>query len=279
MAIRATRLAAIVPALLLALALAIAPASGAAPEAYGQLQIKTVPGVSLLLDGKDRALTAGEEGFTFREVAAGPHRIEAALAGSMNQTAVVLVQAGALTAHRLRPFQPLPPPRPAAPSEVSLPHATGALILEPVLEKTTIESSRLGWKKIPLGEEPFVATSVPKGRHKITFCNAVKCIDYWASIKTGDVLSLRVALDPGTVQDVTRERKAEWTGWRDACANLGVQTACFHLCKVEIALEPEGKTFACAALFREAPIPASRSGRLDNPPGAPSKASQQEVKQ
>jgi hypothetical protein len=233
-----------------------AAAPAATPEGIGHLQIKSVPGVNLVLDGRDRGTTEGDDGFVFRDLAAGPHRVEAWLTGFEKQSSLVLVSAGVVTVHHLRPFSPLPAKKPS-PTAASLPDATGALIVQTLPVKATVDSSRLGWRKIQKGEEPFIATAVPKGQHKITFCNSVKCIDYLASIKTNDVVSLLVDFEPGQVHDVTREHKAQWALWRDACASHGDAESCLKLCAIESALAPRTRSAACAALTQSAPRVAS----------------------
>jgi hypothetical protein len=217
----------VVRGLLLGVALFIPIAAYADGEGVGHVQVRALPGVNVELDGKIRGITEGEDGFVFRDVPQGPHRIEAWMSGYERQYGFILVEAGRVAVHRLRPFQPSPPNEQVA---------KGAVMIETLPVHATIDAKKLGWRKIPKEEEPFIAAGVPKGRHKMTFCNAVKCMDYNAEVPANDVLSILVDFDPGQILDVTKEHKAAWAGWRARCEREGDREACRRACMIDSAL-------------------------------------------
>lgn len=239
-----------------ALAASVARAAFAAEPAPGYIHVRSAPGVTIKLDGKFKGVVENEEGLVIRDVAAGVHALYAFLNGHEDQLAMVTVEPAAIAVLKLRPFQPMP--------EHKLLDATvktGSVWVEAIAVNATVDSKKLGWKKIPLEGEPFVAANVPAGQHKLTFCNPEKCIDYRANVKADDILALVVDFGINNIQDVTATKKNSWARLKDACA--GARSSCETSCNVELALSPRARPASCEALSPASPALASFASAVE----------------
>lgn len=242
-----------------------------AEPAPGYIHVRTTAGVSIKLDGKLKGVVENDEGFVIRDVPAGVHSVYAFMNGHEDQHAMIDVQPGAIAVVKLRPFQPVPEHKMLdAPSDARV--KSGSLWVEAIAVHATIDSKQLGWKKIPLDGEPFVAANVPAGQHKITFCNPEKCMDYRANVKANDVLALVVDFGVSNIQDVTTTKKSQWARLRDACS---VDRAlCPSACNVELALAPNARSPACDVLGEQilatvTPVSAVEVSAVVTPPCVP----------
>jgi hypothetical protein len=208
--------------------------------------------VRVAIDGKLDGVIEGDTGIVFRDITAGAHRIEAVMPDHQKQVALTFVGPGEVATHRLRPFQPRP--------DRKL-RGDAALVVHTEPE-ATIDSRKLGWKKIAMSQEPFVASELRPGTYKMTFCNAVMCMDYEASIRARSVLSLTVEFEPGRIRDTTREDRAEWASWRTSCAG-GDRASCQKVCAVESAVSPSVLVAACEVRGSQPPLVAKKARPSD----------------
>jgi hypothetical protein len=99
----------------------------------------------------------------------------------------------------------------------------------------------------------------------MTFCNSVKCMDYTAGIPANDVLSLLIDFDPGQIHDVTKEHKATWAGWRDACEKNADREACRRACDIDSALTGNVHAPSCERFAYDAVRPVEAATSLTPP--------------
>lgn len=210
----------------------------------GFVQFKAVPDVRIKLDGKDVGVTRSDEGLVVRDVRPGARRFEATRKGYAPQFGVVLVEAEAITVERLDAWQPM--------TTVELddsPAGFGTLIVETLPVDATILARRLGWKeKVHKGDSPFIARDVPAGRHRFTFCNPTKCMDYWVKIPKSGFRKLLIDFEPGEIIDVTNEFVSQWRSATRACHRARDREACKLACDCDSRLTPARRSASCDAL-------------------------------
>lgn len=227
-----------------------------AAEPVGHVQIKAEEGVWIELDGFGLAVVEDDEGAVFRDVPPGSHRIIARRDGFMARRMVIQVQEGRVVLHRIDGWQPLGPPAPAA-------EGRGALVVRTFPVDATIKASRLGWERIEKSEAHFVASDVPAGRHKLTFCNAYKCIDYRTEIHAKRVTSLFIDFELGEVHDRSQQDARRHAEETKRCMKTKDLIACKSACQMEAALgEPEA---ACGVLGRDVAAELRRTLGRPNP--------------
>lgn len=231
----------------------------AAEPTPGYIHVRTAPGVNIKLDGKFKGVVENDEGLVIRDVSAGVHALYAFLNGHEDQLAMVTVEPAAIAVLKLRPFQPMPEHKLLGGADEKV--KSGSIWVEAIAVNATIDSKKLGWKKIPLDGEPFVAANVPAGQHKLTFCNPEKCIDYRANVKADDVLALVVDFGVNNIQDVTATKKSSWARLKDACA--GERSFCATSCNVELALSPRARSASCESLSPTLPVMASLASAVE----------------
>jgi hypothetical protein len=122
------------------------------------------------------------------------------------------------------------------------------MVIESLAASSTIDSKKLGWKKIALDGEPFVAANVPAGEQKLTFCNPDKCMDFRVRVRERDVTALLVDFAASSVLDVSLLRKNQWARWRDACEKGADRPSCQRACNTDVALSPLARSTACEAI-------------------------------
>jgi hypothetical protein len=225
-----------------ALCLAAVSARADSPST-GFIHVRAAVGAQVKLDGKLKGVIDSDEGLVLREIAPGVHQLHAFLTGHEDQHLVLNVEAGTVSLAYFRPFQPVPEHRLLNGPAESI--KTGALWIEAIAHAATVDSKKLGWKKIALNGEPFVAANVPEGEHKITFCNPEKCIDYRAKIRSGDTLALMVDFGMSNIHNVSSLRKNQWTRAKEACSSGADRAACMRACNVDAAFSPNGRSLSC----------------------------------
>lgn len=245
-------------AVMVAALLAGAPAS--AEVAAGFVQFKAAPGVRIELDGDDVGTVQQEEGLVVRDVRPGARRFKATREGYAPQFGVVLVESDAITVERLDAWQPLTTAEPETP-----PEGFGTLVVDTLPVDATILARRLGWKeKVHKGDGSFIAREIPAGRHRFTFCNDTKCMDYWVKIPKNGYRKLLIDFEPGEIMDVTHELVSQWRAATRACSRTGDREACKVACTSDSRLAPRRHSAACDALD-PSPVPAPRVAEAFRP--------------
>lgn len=220
-----------------------------AEGAQGYLQVKVPAGTIVNVDRLGAKKTVDPEGVTFREVAPGTYWVTLERPGFERQRISIDVEIGAVAVVNPKPWQPVP----AGAAEKKPAKGYGALIVQTFPVDATIDAKRLGWNKITKSDEPFIASNVPAGTHKVTFCNEYKCLDYRAQIRPGRLLSIIVDFDPGEIEDVSRLHRTQLASWRSGCAG-GDATSCRRACNLDASLSPNLPSVACAAIERDVMI-------------------------
>lgn len=205
----------------------------------GHLQIAAEPGVTVDVDDQISVRSQDQYGIIIRDLSPGPHRLTLRRANSRAQRVVVNVSAGQVTMVTPQPWMPaLPSPSPK----------TGMLIIQTLPVESSLKAESLGWAEFQKGHAPF-RTLAPAGRHRITVCNAYRCIDYRVRVAAGRLRSILVDLDRGTVTDLSAVHARQWHRHRVACEGSGAPLACRSACEMDIALMPEAASRACARLM------------------------------
>lgn len=213
----------------------------ASPKGY--LQVKAGQGISVELEGVATRVSDGGDGVLFRGLDARRYWVTARRQGYEPQRASIDVVHGSVVVHHLQTWQPLP-------TGVEKPDASkgvGALIVQTFPVEATVDAKRLGWRKLVKGDGPFIASNIPAGTHRITFCNTYKCIDYRAKIEPNRLLSILVDFDPGEIEDVSDLHRQQLVEWRRLCAD-GEVHLCKQACDLDAALSPGRKSVACEQL-------------------------------
>ena len=218
-------------------------------ESVGHVQVKAEEGVWVELAGFGLAVVEDTEGAVFRDIPIGSHRIVARREGFLPRHAVIEVHPGRVALHRIHGWQPEGSPPPG--------EGSGALVVRTFPVDATIKASRLGWERIEKSDAPFVASGIPVGRHKLTFCNAYKCIDYHAKIVANRVTSLFVDFELGEVHDRSKQDALRQKRETRDCTKTKDLAACKSACTLEAALGTPGA--ACAALGQDATVTLQRS--------------------
>lgn len=223
------------------LATVVLLAAGTAQAApLGYLQVKAGQGISVELEGVGTHVSDGGDGVLFRGLEAGRYWVTARREGYEPQRASVDVVLGNVVVHHLQAWQPIPVGvvKPKASKGV------GALIVQTFPVEATVDAKRLGWRKIEKGDGPFIASNIPAGTHRITFCNTYKCIDYRAKIEPNRLKSIIVDFDPGEIEDVSDLHRQQLAEWRRMCAE-GEDHLCKQACDLDVALSPGRRSAAC----------------------------------
>ncbi len=236
------------------MAIAVAGSAVATPKGY--LQVKAGQGVSVELEGVGARVSDGGDGVLFRGLDARRYWVTARREGYEVQRSSVDVVTGNVVVHHLQPWQPIP----VGVVEPKASKGVGALIVQTFPVEATVDAKRLGWRKIKKGDAPFIASNIPAGTHRITFCNTYKCIDYRAKIEPNRLLSILVDFDPGEIEDVSDLHRRQLVEWRRQCAD-GEEHLCKQACDLDVALSPGRKSVACEqlepsteALARKVPV-------------------------
>lgn len=207
-----------------ALALALSGADLVEPEG-GHLQVRA--GVGVEIEVAERQATAEDEyGVTFLELRPGAHRLIARREGYVDQHALIRVRRGEVTVHRLAPWR----------KRVTN-SGRAAIIVQTLPVDATVSAQTLGYRKALKSDEDFVIPQVPAGRHKLTFCNDYKCIDYHATVEDGELLKLLVLFDPGEVEDRSVPFRAHLASISKACLRTRALAACNEACTLATQLQ------------------------------------------
>lgn len=211
-----------------------------AAPATGYLQVKVGQGVTVEVERVATQVSDGGDGVLFRGLREGRYWVTSRREGYEPQRTSVDVVAGTVVVHRPLAWQPIP-------TNVLLEEpkrGVGALIVQTFPVDATVDAKRLGWRKIEKGSAPFIASNVPAGTHRITFCNTYKCIDYRAKIQPNRLLSIIVDFDPGVIEDVSALHRTQLAEWRRRCLD-GDDQLCKRACDLDVALSPGRRSVAC----------------------------------
>lgn len=234
-------------ALGLALALyLVAPAPARAEPNAGFLELDLPPGAEVLLDGRPSGAAPAGARMVLRDVPSGFHRVEVRREGFEPQHHAVIVEDAAVTRVAPRPW--VTTTSPSGP--------TGALVVDVLPGPATIEARKLGWPKTEISGERFVASRVPAGTHRLTFCNADKCIDHRATIRAGEVTALVVDLEPARIRDAGPALAAHLAGSAQGCERAATpaekRATCLDACRLHLVVRGGLSTPACDALTTSA---------------------------
>lgn len=208
----------------------------------GFIHVRAAIGAQIKLDGKLLGTIESAEGLVLREVPAGVHQLHAFLTGHEDQHLLLNVEAATVALAHLRPFQPVPEHRLLNGKASAV--KTGSLWVEAISSAATIDSKKLGWKKIPLDGEAFVAANIPEGETKLTFCNPEKCIDYRTTIRSEQTVALIVDFGMSNIHNISLLRKNQWARLEDACTK-GDRASCARACNVDLAFAPSSRSASC----------------------------------
>lgn len=214
-------------------------------EALGHLQIPVPPGIIAELDGRLSARSQDPSGVIFRDLSPGAHRLTLRRTGSVPQTAVVRVTAGAVTVHTPQPWRAAPRPEAETP--------TGMVIIQTLPVEATVKAPSLGWPELTKTRAPIQAVT-PAGNHRVTVCDEFRCIDYRLNIAAGRLRSVLVDLDRAEVVDLSAVHASQWAQHRRTCEDRDgarAQTACWRACELDATLQPWSFSTACARLLPE----------------------------
>ncbi len=214
-------------------------------EALGHLQIPVPPGIIAEVDGRLSARSQDPSGVIFRDLAPGPHRLTLRRPGSVPQTAVVNVTAGAVTIHVPQPWQTSPRPKAETP--------TGMVIIQTLPVRATIKAPSLGWPELTKTSAPIQAMTLA-GNHRVTVCDEFRCIDYRLNITAGRLRSVLVDLDRAEVVDLSAVHASQWARHRRTCEEHDGERgrdSCWRACELDAALQPGSFSTACARLLPE----------------------------
>ena len=217
-----------------------------ADEHVGHLQIPAAPGVIAEVDGRVSARSQDQYGVIIRDLSPGPHRLLLRRPGAAPQRAVVEVSVGEVTVFTPRPWT-------AAPTDTA---ATGMLMIQTLPVETTIKAPTLGWPELTKNRAA-IRVVTPAGDHRVTVCDAYRCLDYRLNVAAGRLRSVLVDLDQGEVDDLSATHASRWAQHRRACdafESTDAVVSCQRACDLDSALLPGAYSSACARLVPDVEI-------------------------